>query len=83
MRIKPYPTPQNQPQRQNSEFPCSSGLIIVRSAGGRDQGNVFNQVRALIVEANGDARLLALSHTRGSNVQSRMRRYTSMREVAA
>jgi hypothetical protein len=62
--------------------PRQIGLIIVRAAGGREQG-AFSQVRALIVEANGDARLLALSHTRNTNIQSRARHHSSLRKVAA
>jgi hypothetical protein len=58
------------------------GLIIVRAGGGREQGS-FCQVRALFVEANGDARLLALSHKRSANVQSRARHHNSQRKVAA
>jgi len=91
-KIRPHITPvktslpSEQKSAQHSVSSVSStrqiGLIIVRAAGGREQG-AFSQVRALIVEANGDARLLALSHKRSANVQSRARRYNYRREVAA
>jgi hypothetical protein len=43
-------------------------LIVIRSAGGREQGRCWNQTRALIVESNGDVRVIALNHQRGAGV---------------
>jgi hypothetical protein len=47
-------------------------LVTIRAAGGRgcEQASCFRQVRALVVEPNGDARVLALTHTRGAGAQT-------------
>ncbi|MGA9994800.1 MAG: hypothetical protein WBP93_05255 [Pyrinomonadaceae bacterium] len=68
--------PEIRLEQQFSEHARHPGLIIVRAAGGREQG-VFRQARALLVEINGNARLLALSHTHGTNVQPHARHYNS------
>jgi hypothetical protein len=91
-KIRPQKTPVKTSLRAEQKFvqhsvssaviPRNTGLIIVRAAGGREQG-AFSQVRALFVEANGDARLLALSHTRGPDVKSRARQCNSQTKVAA
>ena len=58
-------------------------LIVIRAAGGREQGRNWKQVRAPIVESNGDARVLALTHTCIAGVQPLVRRYHSHNERKA
>jgi hypothetical protein len=42
------------------------GLVTIRSGGSRERGNCWRQVRALVVEADGSARVVALSHVPGA-----------------
>ena len=62
------------PLRQFPQRARRPGLVTVRSAGGRERG-AFRQARVLVVEIDGSARLLALSHARGSGTQPLTRRH--------
>ena len=42
-----------------------AGLVVMRSGGGREQG-AYRQARAFSVDADGTARLLSLTHTKGA-----------------
>jgi hypothetical protein len=57
-------------------------VIVVRAAGGREQG-AYRQARAFAVEPDGSARLLALTHTRIRCALPHVRHYSHNERKAA